>query len=94
MTENADRHRPLQEHELLIVDGACGTNIQRMGLPPSAWGAHEGCNEFLNLSAPEAIESLHASFLEAGANVLETNTFGANAIVVYVASILFKIHVL
>ncbi|HEU5359876.1 MAG TPA: homocysteine S-methyltransferase family protein, partial [Candidatus Deferrimicrobiaceae bacterium] len=66
---------------VLLFDGACGTNLQRLDLPPSAWEKYEGCNEFLNLSAPEAIGELHASFLTAGAMVLETNTFGANAVV-------------
>ncbi len=71
----------LKDETILIFDGACGTNIHRMNLPPSAWGAHEGCNEYLNVSAPEAVSELHASFLSAGATVLETNTFGANAVV-------------
>ena len=66
---------------VIIFDGACGTNLQRMHLPASAWGDHEGCNEYLNLSAPDAISELHGSFLEAGATVVETNTFGANDIV-------------
>ncbi|MBM2828799.1 MAG: Methionine synthase, partial [Actinobacteria bacterium] len=70
-----------QGKNLIIFDGACGTNLQRMRLPASAWGSHDGCNEYLNLSAPEAISELHASFLEAGATVVETNTFGANDIV-------------
>jgi 5-methyltetrahydrofolate--homocysteine methyltransferase len=52
-----------------------------MRLPASAWGQYEGCNEYLNLSAPDAISELHGSFLEAGATVVETNTFGANDIV-------------
>ncbi len=71
----------LKDETILIFDGACGTNIQRMNLPQSAWGAHEGCNEYLNLSAPESVSELHASFLSAGATVVETNTFGATAVV-------------
>ena len=71
----------VSDEKILVFDGACGTNIQAMELPESAWDGREGCNEVLNLSAPEAILSLHASFLSAGATVLETNTFGANAIV-------------
>ncbi len=67
--------------EILVFDGACGTNLQRMEIPPSAWNGREGCNEFLNLSAPAVIREWHSSFLSAGATVLETNTFGANAIV-------------
>jgi len=70
-----------EDHELLIVDGACGTNLHAMHLPPSAWAGKDGCNEALNLSCPEAIEALHRSFVEAGAQVLETNTFGASRIV-------------
>ncbi len=71
----------LRDETILLFDGACGTNLQRMAIPASAWQGREGCNEFLNLSAPETIREWHASFLAAGAGVLETNTFGANAIV-------------
>lgn len=69
------------DHSLLIFDGACGTNLQSMDLPESVWDGNQGCNEYLNLSAPEKIIELHRSFVEAGAMVLETNTFGASAIV-------------
>ncbi|ADW18738.1 homocysteine S-methyltransferase [Desulfobulbus propionicus DSM 2032] len=69
------------DHEVLILDGACGTNLQEMHIPPSAWKGKEGCNELLNLTAPETITELHASFVTAGAMVIETNTFGANRIV-------------
>ena len=70
-----------RDHELLIFDGACGTNLQTMDLPDSVWGSNKGCNEYLNLSAPEKIIELHTSFVNAGAMVLETNTFGASSIV-------------
>ena len=70
-----------EEHPLLIVDGACGTNLQEMEIPPQAWDGREGCNEILNLTAPEVITTLHRNFVEAGAMVLETNTFGASRIV-------------
>src|SRR3972149_795633 len=78
-----DRGVPVavSDEKILIFDGACGTNIQAMDLPESAWAGQEGCNEVLNLSAPEAIFALHTSFLSAGATVLETNPFGANAVV-------------
>jgi 5-methyltetrahydrofolate--homocysteine methyltransferase len=71
----------LHDHEVLILDGACGTNLQEMDIPASAWEGREGCNELLNLTAPETIVALHAGFVEAGAMMLETNTFGANRIV-------------
>jgi 5-methyltetrahydrofolate--homocysteine methyltransferase len=66
---------------VLIFDGACGTTLQSMHVPASAWQGYDGCNEYLNLSAPSAIVDLHRSFLEAGAQVVETNTFGASRIV-------------
>ncbi len=71
----------LQDHPILIVDGACGTNLQEMVIPLAAWDGREGCNEILNLTAPEVITALHRGFVEAGAMVLETNTFGASRIV-------------
>lgn len=71
----------VSDQTILLFDGACGTNLQEMNLPASAWRGYEGCNEVLNLFAPERILALHESFLSAGATVLETNTFGANAIV-------------
>jgi len=70
-----------RDGNILIFDGACGTNLQRMEIPASAWEGRDGCNEFLNVSAPEVIREWHSSFLSAGATVLETNTFGANGIV-------------
>ena len=71
----------LETQELLIVDGACGTNLQAMGVPASAWHGNDGCNEYLNLSAPDLIVHLHSEFVAAGAQILETNTFGANRLV-------------
>ena len=71
----------LTEKKLLILDGACGTSIQNMDLPAEVWGGNEGCNEYLNLSCPEKITAMHREFLEAGADIIETNTFGATGIV-------------
>lgn len=71
----------ITDHDLLIFDGACGTNLQNMEIPDSVWDGNKGCNEYLNLSSPEAIVQLHQSFVDAGAMVLETNTFGASDIV-------------
>lgn len=69
------------DHEVLILDGACGTNLQEMQIPANAWDGKEGCNELLNLTAPEKIIELHRAFVDAGAMVIETNTFGASRIV-------------
>ncbi|MDX2272500.1 MAG: methionine synthase [Cyanobacteriota bacterium] len=74
--------RRLQEH-VLVFDGAMGTSIQAQGLTAADFGGPdlEYCNEYLVISKPEAIEKVHASFLEVGADVIETDTFGATSIV-------------
>ena len=69
------------DEKILLFDGACGTNLQEMTIPEAAWQGCEGCNELLNLTSPETIVALHESFLDAGATVVETNTFGASSIV-------------
>jgi 5-methyltetrahydrofolate--homocysteine methyltransferase len=71
----------LQDEKLIIFDGACGTTLQEMDVPATAWGNCEGCNEYLNLTAPELIIEMHSAFIDTGAMVLETNTFGATRIV-------------
>jgi 5-methyltetrahydrofolate--homocysteine methyltransferase len=69
------------DHPVLIFDGACGTNLQQMTIPDEAWAGCEGCNEILNLHGPEFIIQLHQGMLEAGAMVVETDTFGAASVV-------------
>ncbi|NQV31830.1 MAG: homocysteine S-methyltransferase family protein, partial [Phycisphaeraceae bacterium] len=69
------------QEKLLIFDGACGTNLQAIDIPDSTWHGNEGCNEYLNVSAPDIIVEWHTSFLKAGATALETNTFGASRVV-------------
>jgi 5-methyltetrahydrofolate--homocysteine methyltransferase len=71
----------LEEHPLIVFDGAYGAQIQKMDLPAEVWDAYTGCTEYINLTAPEKVTGLHRAFLEAGALVIETNTFGANRIV-------------
>ncbi|MCF7957928.1 MAG: homocysteine S-methyltransferase family protein [Phycisphaerae bacterium] len=71
----------IKDENIIIFDGACGTSIHAANLDDAVWDAHDGCNEYLNLSAPEVIIDIHRDFLAAGAMVLETNTFGASGIV-------------
>ena len=71
----------LADQELIIFDGACGTNLQQMQIPDEVWAGCEGCNEILNLTAPEFIVALHQSMYEAGAMVVETDTFGGSSVV-------------
>ena len=69
------------DQPILIFDGACGTNLQDMPINEADWSGCEGCNEILNLSAPQHIVALHRSMLDAGAMVVETDTFGASRVV-------------
>ncbi|MBM9538556.1 homocysteine S-methyltransferase family protein [Desulfobulbus alkaliphilus] len=71
----------LAEHPLLIFDGACGTSLQSMAVTEADWAGCDGCNEILNVSAPRHIIQFHQSMLNAGAMVVETNSFGASRIV-------------
>ncbi|MBV7507064.1 methionine synthase [Bacillus sp. sid0103] len=68
---------------ILVMDGAMGTMLQRVNLTADDFGGEEydGCNEHLNLTAPSVIANIHREYLEAGADIIETNTFGATSIV-------------
>ena len=63
--------------QVLVYDGAMGTNIQRHHLTADDFGgkALEGCNDHLVLTRPDVIQSIHEAFLGAGADVVETCTF-------------------
>lgn len=69
--------------KILIIDGAMGTMLQQANLSAADFGGelYEGCNEYLNLTAPHVIEWIHRSYFEAGADIVETNTFGATKLV-------------
>ncbi|MBC7881545.1 MAG: methionine synthase [Anaerolineae bacterium] len=70
-------------HRIVVFDGAMGTSIQQMNLTAEDFGGKdlEGCNEYLVISHPEAIKQVHRSYLDAGADVIETDTFGCSTIV-------------
>src|SRR5881397_513404 len=63
---------------ILVLDGAMGTMIQAAALTAADFGgaAYEGCNEHLTLTRPDVIRRIHAAYLEAGADIVSTNTFG------------------
>jgi 5-methyltetrahydrofolate--homocysteine methyltransferase len=67
--------------KVIVFDGAMGTSIQRLNLTSEDFWGKDGCNELLVLSKPEAIQSIHASFLDVGCDVIETNTFGGTFVV-------------
>ena len=66
---------------VLIFDGAMGTQIQARNLSLDEYWGQEGNSEVLLLSRPDVIGEIHASYLAAGADAVETNTFGANLVV-------------
>ncbi len=69
------------KERIVVFDGAMGTNIQVQNLTPDDFGGLDGCNEYLVVTKPEAVEKVHAGFLDAGCDVVETDTFGATSIV-------------
>ncbi|MGA2548611.1 MAG: methionine synthase [Burkholderiaceae bacterium] len=88
------RLRQLLDARILILDGAMGTMIQRLGLTEEDYrGARladfkvagkdvslRGNNELLSLTRPDAIRGIHEAYLAAGADLIETNTFGATSV--------------
>jgi len=61
--------------KIFVLDGALGTEFQKMGIKSSS-----GCNDFLAISDPEAVASVTRSYLDAGADIVTTNTFNSNAV--------------
>ncbi len=65
---------------VILFDGAMGTNLDRQHLTPEDFGGERtaGCNDYLVITKPAAVEKVHRSFLEAGSDVIETDSFRAN----------------
>ena len=88
MTKNRDIRHEL-EHRILLLDGGFGTMIQQYGLDEADYRGKEfaasekllrGCNDLLNLTRPETIREIHEKYLQAGSDVITSNTFNANSI--------------
>ncbi len=88
-TDSSKRLRSLLRERILILDGAMGTMIQRLKLNEAQFRGERfrnwkkdliGNSEVLNLTRPECITQIHFEYLEAGADIIETNTFNAQAI--------------
>jgi 5-methyltetrahydrofolate--homocysteine methyltransferase len=71
------------KQKVIVLDGAMGTNIQSQNLSADDFGGEQynGCNEYLVLTKPSAVEKVHADFLGVGADVIETDSFGSTPIV-------------
>ncbi len=76
------RYLDALEEKVLVFDGAMGTSLQDQHLTAEQFGGEKlnGCNDYLVISYPEAVEKIHRSFLEVGVDVIETDTFRANRI--------------
>src|SRR5881275_1140448 len=71
------------KERIVVFDGAMGTNLHAQDLTVDDYGGpqFEGCPEHLLISMPEAVEKVHAGFLEVGCDVVETDSFGGASIV-------------
>jgi 5-methyltetrahydrofolate--homocysteine methyltransferase len=63
---------------VVVADGAMGTMLQAADPTLDDYQGHEGCNEILNVSRPDVVQSVHAAYFDVGVDAVETNTFGAN----------------
>ncbi len=86
MNEREDRTKLLKtllDERILVLDGAMGTMIQQRNLTADDFGgpALEGCNENLVLTRPDVILDIHQKYFEAGADIVETDTFGSTPLV-------------
>jgi 5-methyltetrahydrofolate--homocysteine methyltransferase len=63
---------------VVVADGAMGTMLQGQDLSLDDFQGYEGCNEILNVTRPDVVRAIHESYLVAGSDAIETNTFGAN----------------
>jgi 5-methyltetrahydrofolate--homocysteine methyltransferase len=61
----------------VVFDGAMGTELQKFSLYTDDFLGTQGCNEALNVTRPDVVRAIHGRYIDAGADVVETNTFGA-----------------
>lgn len=89
MTKVLDQLSDISEDRILILDGAMGTQIQGFGFDEDDFRGErfkewnrpvKGNNDMLNLTQPDAIRNIHARYIDAGADFIETNTFSATTI--------------
>ena len=82
-SERIEALKALLRERVVVVDGAMGTSIQARDLGPEDFGGpeYEGCNEYLVVTRPDVIAGIHREFLDAGADVIETDTFGSTSVV-------------
>ena len=77
---------------VVVYDGAMGTQIQERNPSLDDFWGKENCSEVLVLSRPDMIKDIHAAYFKAGADVVETNTFGGTSIVLGEFGLQDKVH--
>ena len=77
---------------VVIYDGAMGTQIQERNPSLDDFWGKENCSEVLVLSRPDIVKDIHAAYFKAGADVVETNTFGGSRIVLAEFDLADKVH--
>ena len=83
----------LVRQRVVVLDGAMGSNLQTRQFDLKRdWMNQENISEVLNITRPEVIQEIHEAFLEAGCDAVETNTFGANKIVLAEADMPERTH--
>jgi len=82
-SDRTEELRALMAERILVLDGATGTMLQSKDLGADDFGGeeYEGCNEILVRTRPDVILDVHRAYLEAGADIIETNTFGGTPLV-------------
>ncbi|TMB10813.1 MAG: methionine synthase, partial [Deltaproteobacteria bacterium] len=90
----SDRLRALLAERIVVLDGATGTYIQGRDLTARDFGGpeYEGCNEHLVLTRPDVVREMHEGYLAAGADIVETDTFGGTRIVLGEYGLQDKVH--
>ena len=87
MKLTVETFKKLLEEKILVIDGAMGTMIQRHNLTEKDFRGErfknhshdlKGNNDLLSITQPEIIKGIHRAYFEAGADIIETNTFNAN----------------
>src|SRR3954464_2827747 len=88
-TDRAERLKQLLRERVVIIDGAMGTMIQRYKLDEASFRGErfknhghdlKGNNDLLSITQPQIVQDIHRQYLEAGADIIETNTFNSNSV--------------
>lgn len=77
---------------VLIADGAVGTVLQDHQLAEVDFDGYDGCNEILNLTRPDIVRAIHERYLGVGCDAVETNAFGAGAVVLGEYELADRVH--